>query len=71
MNFDQNYVRLNEFPEWYVVAENTLYRILSPSLKESVLLGSELIAGVTLSAGNWKIEAAGPPPYGPANQPPR
>ena len=68
LNYDQNYVRLNEFPEWYVVDENTLYRVLSPSLKENVLLGSELIAGVTLSAGNWKIEPVGPPPYGPANQ---
>ena len=69
LNYDQNYVRLNEFPEWYVVDENTLYRVSSLSQKERILLGSELIAGVRLAAGNWKIEPVGPPPYGPANQP--
>jgi hypothetical protein len=69
MNYDQNYVRLNEFPEWYVVDENTLYRVSSASHKDSILLGSELIAGVPLSAGNWTIEPLGPPPIGPLNQP--
>lgn len=69
LNYDQNYVRLNEFPEWYVVDENTLYRVSSPSKNEKLMLGSELIAGVSLSAGHWKIEPVGPPPYGPSNQP--
>jgi hypothetical protein len=69
LNYDQNYVRLNEFPEWYVVDENALYRVSSSSQKESIRLGSELIAGVPLSAGNWKIESMGSPPYGPSNQP--
>ena len=27
LNLDRNYVRLNEFPEWFVVDENTLYRV--------------------------------------------
>ena len=27
LNFDRNYVRLNEFPEWFVVDENRLYRL--------------------------------------------
>ena len=26
LNFARNYVRLNEWPEWYTVDENTLYR---------------------------------------------
>ena len=26
LNFAQNYVRLNEWPEWFTVDENTLYR---------------------------------------------
>jgi hypothetical protein len=69
LNYDQNYVRLNEFPEWYAVDENTLYRVSSGSRKERVLLGSELISGVPLSAGSWKIEPVGPPPYGPSNLP--
>lgn len=65
LNFDKNYVRLNEFPEWYTVDENWLYR-LRPSARgpERILLGSELIAGVRLSPGDWTVEPAGPPPYG-------
>jgi hypothetical protein len=57
LNFDKNYVRLNEFPEWYTVDENTLYRLRSASGgSEQVLLGSEWIAGITLAPGNWLIE---------------
>jgi hypothetical protein len=65
LNFDKNYVRLNEFPEWYTVDENWLYR-LRPSARgpERILLGSELIAGVRLSPGDWTVEPVGPPPYG-------
>ncbi len=42
-----------------------------PFTERSRLMGLKWfgpIAGVTLSAGNWKIEPAGPPPYGQANQ---
>ena len=58
LNLDRNYVRLNEFPEWFVVDENTLYRLTragdtSPAL---VRIGAELIAGVTLAPGDWVIE---------------
>jgi hypothetical protein len=65
MNFDKNYVRLNEFPEWYVVDENTLYR-LSPAgdgSRARVLLGSELIQGISIAAGDWILESVGKPPY--------
>ena len=52
-NLDKNYVRLNEFPDWYEVDENTLYRVSPASdASEKVLLGSELIAGITLEPGN-------------------
>jgi hypothetical protein len=61
MNFDRNYVRLNEFPEWYTVDENTLYRLQSRS--EQIRLGSELIRGVTMAPGNWTIEPIGAAPY--------
>ncbi len=58
MNLDRNYVRLNEFPEWYTVDENTLYR-LSPTRGASRLfLGSELTSGVVLDPGDWLIERA-------------
>ena len=64
LNFDKNYVRLNEFPEWYTVDENTLYR-LRPAAggAEQIRLGSELIAGVTLAPGDWILESMGPAPY--------
>ncbi|HLG13420.1 MAG TPA: hypothetical protein VJH03_02700 [Blastocatellia bacterium] len=60
MGFDKNYVRLNEFPEWYTVDENTLYRVSAASKRsERILLGSELIAGIALRPGDWVIEPVG------------
>jgi hypothetical protein len=60
LNFNKNYVRLNEFPEWYTVDDNTLYRVRNAAGgSERVLLGSELIAGVTLAPGNWIVEPVG------------
>jgi hypothetical protein len=63
MNFDMNYVRLNELPEWFVVDENTLYQVrrADRAEPEMVRLGSELIAGVTLGAGDWIVEKSGAP----------
>jgi hypothetical protein len=60
MNLDQNYVRLNEFPEWFAVGENTLYRIGRAGAPGEIRLGSELIGGVTLEAGDWIIEPVSP-----------
>ena len=62
LNFDKNYVRLNEFPEWFTVDENHLYS-LRHEKGERRWLGSELIAGVELEPGDWIVESAGPPPY--------
>jgi hypothetical protein len=65
LNFDKNYVRLNEFPEWYVADENTLYRLRAEGKAvDRVLLGSELIAGIELKPGNYTVEPLGKPPYG-------
>jgi hypothetical protein len=50
LNFDRNYVRLNEWPEWFTVDENTLYRLLDGAGRESVRLGSELEDGIEVSA---------------------
>jgi hypothetical protein len=63
LNLSKNYVRLNEFPEWFAVDENTLYRLRGPSDADWVRLGSEMIAGLELAPGNWTIESMGPPPY--------
>jgi hypothetical protein len=57
MNLQQNLVRLNEFPEWFTVDENTLYRVGRAGTTGDIRLGSELIAGVTLDAGDWIVEA--------------
>jgi hypothetical protein len=63
-NFDRNYVRLNEFPEWFVVSENTLYRLQrTGDAAPIVRLGSELIQGVELAPGDWIVEPVGKPPY--------
>lgn len=65
LNLERNYVRLNEFPEWFTVDENRLYRLRGPSGRatELVRLGSELIAGVELTPGEWIVESLGDPPY--------
>ena len=60
MNFDRNYVRLNEFPEWFVVDDNTRYD-LRPEGGGATMqrLGAELIRGITLSPGEWIVSPAG------------
>ncbi len=59
MNFHRNYVRLNEFPEWFTVEENRLYT-LSRAGGSAVItrLGSELIEGIDLQAGLWTVSPA-------------
>ena len=56
MNFDRNYVRLNELPEWFVVDENALYRVHDGRGTGWERLGSELIKGVNLRPGRWIVE---------------
>jgi hypothetical protein len=57
LNFSRNYVRLNEFPEWFTVDENTLYRVGRHAGDSHVVrLGSELAMGVDLGPGEWVIE---------------
>lgn len=57
LNFQRNYVRLNEFPEWFTVDENELYRVSRRNASEAYeRLGSELAAGVPLAAGDWVVE---------------
>jgi len=50
LNFARNYVRLNEWPEWFAVDENTIYRVVDAQGRERVRLGSELIEGLPVSA---------------------
>jgi hypothetical protein len=46
MNLDRNYVRLNEWPEWAPLDENTLYEVRDGTGHADVRLGSELIDGL-------------------------
>ena len=50
LNFERNYVRLNEWPEWFTVDENTLYRLVDGGGRETVRLGSELKEGIEVAA---------------------
>jgi hypothetical protein len=66
LNFQANWVRLNEFPEWFTVDENHLYRLSrhgSSGTGAQSWLGSELIAGIELAPGSWLVEPVGAPPY--------
>ena len=64
INLAKNYVRLNEFPEWFVVEPNWLYRVSGGTDAARLRLGSELMQGERFTAGDWRIEPVGPPPYG-------
>ncbi|MCX6624308.1 MAG: hypothetical protein NTY38_25240 [Acidobacteria bacterium] len=49
LNLKQDYTRLNQWPEWYTVDENTLYRVQDTGQgTEEIRLGSDLKAGYTL-----------------------
>jgi hypothetical protein len=57
LNFDRDYVRLNEWPEWFIVDENTIYKMQDATGRARVLLGSELKEGVPIKApGRWLVQ---------------
>jgi hypothetical protein len=64
INLAKNYVRLNEFPEWFVVEPNWLYRVSGGAEPPRLRLGAELMQGERFAAGEYRIEPLGPPPYG-------
>jgi hypothetical protein len=58
LNLDRNYVRLNEWPEWFTLDENTLYRVTDAAGRERLWLGSELKDGLEVAApGRWVVQA--------------
>jgi hypothetical protein len=58
LNFAKNYVRLNEWPEWFTVDENTLYRLTDGAGGEQVRLGSELKDGIAVGgSARFSVEA--------------
>jgi len=60
LNYTRNWVRLNEWPEWYTVDENTLYRVRSTAGDEQVRLGSELKEGIPVKGSSqWIVEPLG------------
>jgi hypothetical protein len=61
LNFERNYVRLNEWPEWFTVDENTLYRLTDATGQEMIRLGSELKTGIEVTGkGRWVLESVRP-----------
>ena len=59
LNFERNYVRLNEWPEWFTVDENTLYRVVDGAGRERLGLGSDLKDGIFVEApGRFVVEKA-------------
>ena len=54
-NWQKNYVRLNEFPEWFTVEENRLYSLTAADGTARVLAGFELVAGVDVVPGVYKL----------------
>ena len=50
LNFARDYVRLNEWPEWFTVDENTLYRVVDDRGGEVLRTGSELKEGIEVTA---------------------
>jgi hypothetical protein len=62
LNFQRNYVRLNEWPEWFTVDENTLYRLTDATGQETIRLGSDLEDGLPVSGSSrWTVQAVGSP----------
>lgn len=59
LNMAKNYVRLNEFPEWFTVDENRLYTLTRDGATDAPLvrLGSELAAGMVMAPGTWTVES--------------
>jgi hypothetical protein len=56
MNLQRNYVRVNEWPEWYTVDENALYTVRGAAGREQVVTGSDLKDGLDVAApGQWTI----------------
>jgi hypothetical protein len=50
LNLKKNYARLNQWPEWYTVDENTLYSVRDADTgKEDIRLGSDLKSGYAVS----------------------
>ena len=54
LNFAKNYVRLNEWPEWFTVEENALYKVTNTVSGAEIRLGSELIEGFPV-AGSARV----------------
>jgi len=50
LNFGRDYVRLNEWPEWFTVDENALYRVVDVSGRETIRAGWELKDGIEVTA---------------------
>jgi hypothetical protein len=61
MNLDRNYVRLNEWPEWFPVDENTFYEVVDANGRTQAQIGSDLKGGLRVtSPGRWIVRKSEP-----------
>lgn len=58
-NWRKNYVRLNEFPEWFTVEEGRLYALTGPDGTSRVYAGFELVGGVDVGPGSYVLRNLG------------
>jgi hypothetical protein len=57
LNFVRDYVRLNEWPEWFTVDEDTLYELTDGAGRQIVRLGSDLVDGIDVTGSSrWVLE---------------
>lgn len=59
LNYTKNYVRLNEWPEWFTVDETSLYTVTDAAGAATQRLGADLVDGVPVAgSGRFIVERA-------------
>ncbi|MCC6392973.1 MAG: hypothetical protein IT167_20410 [Bryobacterales bacterium] len=67
LNLKKDYARLNQWPEWYTVGENELYKVRDASTgRVEIRLGSELKSGFPVALGAGEVRRLEVSPLGPS-----
>ena len=64
-HLEQNFLRLNELPEWFTVEREANYLLKHAGGKRIEAKGEALAKGMRMTEGDWVVEKAG---MGPARQ---
>lgn len=62
-HLSQNFIRLNELPEWYAVDEEAQYLVINEGIGQAnkpskKYYGTELVKGIPLETGKWVVRRA-------------